>query len=438
MRSVMQIQGWGRYPRLEANVIKPLTYSASQHCVTDNNLTLIARGMGRSYGDSSLFRNVMDTGHLNFLLGFDFNNGMLHCEAGVTLADILAVFVPQGWFLPVSPGTKFVTVGGAIASDVHGKNHHQVGCFSEFVHSFKLLLADGDIVTCSRTQNMDLFYATCGGMGLTGIILEATIQLKPIKSSYIEETLYKVENLAEALDVLEQSKHYTYSVAWIDCLATKNALGRSIIMLGEHAADGQLSLNTKYHLSVPCDMPNFLLNPIFVKSFNALYYKRVKNKMSKRQVHYETFFYPLDTILHWNRLYGKNGFIQYQFVIPKSAGLVGMTNILKKIAATNRGSFLAVLKTLGKENANLLSFPMEGYTLALDIKIDNSLFKILDELDAMVLTYGGRLYLTKDARMSEHTFKQSYKRWEAMQAVRAKYKALGKFKSLQSQRLGLD
>lgn len=440
----MQITSWGKYPIIEAEEITPLTSSHLKNTLqstlsSSSSLSFqgIVRGMGRSYGDSALASRVIDISYLNHLLNFDVNTGLLACMSGVTLDELLNVFVPKGWFLPVTPGTKFVSVGGAIASDVHGKNHHVDGCFSEYVKSFRLMLSNGEIVFCSREKNSTLFYATCGGMGLTGIILDATIQLKSIKNSFISEEIFKAANLKEVLEFFEEHKHAMYSVAWIDCLSTGRKLGRSLFMLGEHAEEGGLELRNKKIFTVPIEMPQFLLNRHLVNIFNSFYYHRIRSSHIKRITHYESFFYPLDRIAHWNRLYGKKGFIQYQFVIPKDVGLEGMTAIFQRIASSKRASFLAVLKKLGKENKNYLSFPMEGYTLALDFKLDNDLLKFLDELDRMVLDQGGRLYLTKDARMSEKTFKQSYPGWEEFMDVRHACGADQKFHSLQSRRLGL-
>lgn len=435
----MLIHGWGRYPIVDAAVHAPSTRTTAS-AVLSNAIcpSIIARGMGRSYGDSALGSQVFSTEHLNLLLAFDEVNGVVRCGAGITLAELLEVFVPRGWFLPVTPGTKFVSVGGAIASDVHGKNHHLDGCFSEYVECFDLLLTTGEIVTCSKTRHADLFHASCGGMGLTGIIVAASLRLKSIRSTLIEQTTLKADNLAEALSLFEMHHDTPYSVAWIDCLATGSAMGRSLVMLGKHADSGELIHQSKRPLSVPIDMPAQLLNRFSVKAFNTLYYHRIQSRQSTQRVHYEPFFYPLDGIHHWNRLYGKRGFTQYQFVLPKAAGREGIHAILKKITESRRGSFLAVLKVFGKENANFLSFPIEGYTLALDFKIEDGLFELLEELDAMVLAHGGRIYLAKDARMSEQTFKRSYPRWEALQDIRVRYGAQGKFASRQSQRLGLE
>lgn len=432
----MELSGWGRYPRVQADVGFPQSLPDFYEAVKRGH-PLIARGLGRSYGDSSLANHVVETQFYSRFQEFDEASGLLTCDAGVSLAEILAVFVPKGWFLPVTPGTRFVTVGGAIASDVHGKNHHVDGTFGQHVTEIKMVLGNGEEVVASPTQNPDLFYATCGGMGLTGIITGATIQLKPIKSSQILETTIKTPDLEDVLSAFEENQESTYSVAWIDCLAKGKALGRSLLMLGEHAEEGDLLVPEPQALSVPFDMPKTLLNHGTIQAFNSLYYNRVREQQHTRTVHYEPFFFPLDKIAHWNRLYGKPGFTQYQFVLPKEAGVSGMRKILERIAISGRGSFLAVLKAFGKANNNILSFPMEGYTLALDFKAEPAVFELLNELDKLVLDFGGRLYLTKDARMSERTFKASYLNWQEFETIRGRYHAIGKFASRQSQRLGL-
>jgi decaprenylphospho-beta-D-ribofuranose 2-oxidase len=432
------LSGWGRYPSVEARVIRPASIAkVSGEGDTYAPDGVVARGLGRSYGDSALADCVVDMTSLDYLLEFDEENGLLTCCAGVSLAEILRVFVPRGWFLPVTPGTKYVTVGGAIASDVHGKNHHIDGCFSAYIHSLKIATVSEGLLECSREQHTALFHATCGGMGLTGIIVSATLQLRPISSAYIQEVTLKTRNLEETFEQFEQHKGAHYSVAWIDCLSRGRALGRSLLMLGEHAKEGGCVPAKASGLNVPIDFPGFVLNPYSVRTFNTLYYHRVMRTRSERKVHYEPFFYPLDGIKNWNRMYGAKGFLQYQFVLPLEAGLAGMTEILQRIVAFRRGSFLSVLKVFGEENMNLLSFPMRGYTLALDFKFDTALPGFLNELDHMVTDFGGRIYLTKDARMSEATFKHSYPRWEEFVAVRERYAAHQRFHSLQSKRLGL-
>jgi FAD/FMN-containing dehydrogenase len=432
-----ETSGWGRHPRIDAAILRPLTSSQAGRQVVET-LSLLARGMGRSYGDSALAPHLQNLRGLDHLLAFDEASGTLTCEAGTLLADVLEVFVPRGWFLPVTPGTRFVTVGGAIACDVHGKNHHRDGCFSAFVENFDLLSASGESIRCSRGEHADLFHATCGGMGLTGIIVAATLKLRRIGSAFVRQTTFKAANLDEALDRFDAESATTYSVAWIDCLQRGRGMGRSLVMLGEHADDGDYAMAHKRPMSLPVDLPDFALNHYSIAAFNTLYYHRIQARESTARVHYEPYFYPLDGLLHWNRMYGKRGFAQYQFVIPKAAGRDALKAMLAKIADSGRGSFLAVLKTCGPGNDNPLSFPVEGWSLALDFKADDGLWPLLDELDAMLLAAGGRLYLTKDCRMSEQTFKQSYPRWREFQQIRARYGALGKFASLQSQRLGLE
>lgn len=432
----MKIQGWGRYPSVDAEVTWPVSISqcASTLAAADS---LIARGLARAYGDCGLAPRVLDTRYLDHFLDFDAETGWLNCAAGVSLADILRVFVPRGWFPPVTPGTRHVTVGGAIASDVHGKNHHVDGTFGDHVARIELLLGNGERVTVSPTDKPELFHATCGGMGLTGVILSAVLRLKPIRASAMVETTIKAPDLDAVLAAFAEHAAAPYSVAWIDCLARGKALGRSLLMLGEHAGDGPLTVQSDQALPVPFDMPASLLNHATVKAFNTLYYGKASNTRHPRRISYEPFFYPLDRIADWNRLYGKPGFLQYQFVLPGEAGVTGLRKVLDLIAASGRGSFLAVLKVFGKGNDNLLSFPREGYTLALDFKAEPAVFQLLDRLDAVVLDHGGRIYLAKDARMSEATFKAGYPRWREFEAVRGEYHAIGKFASNQSRRLGL-
>ncbi|MDH3355224.1 MAG: FAD-binding oxidoreductase [Chromatiales bacterium] len=427
------ISGWGRNPIIEAQLATP----TQPEQIDISSINGIPRGMGRSYGDSALADQIISMQQIDSFISFNEKSGELHCAGGTTLDEILKVFVPKGWFLSVTPGTKFVSLGGAIASDVHGKNHHKVGSFCDHLSSIKLLLASGEAVSCSPTQKSDLFHATCGGMGLTGIIISATIKLIPIKSTVINQQTLKAANLKEVFELFEANYHSTYSVAWIDCLASGKNLGRSLLYLGEHDENSSFEMQSGREKSIPFDMPTTLLNRFTIQAFNTLYYRKVCDRVSRQQVHYEPYFYPLDSLQHWNRLYGRHGFLQYQFVIPKRAGLEGMTQILKRISASKKGSFLAVLKELGRQNSNLLSFPMEGYTLALDFKWESDLLQLLNELDQIVLEYGGHIYLTKDARMSEATFKESYPRWEQFMEIRHKYGATEHFNSLQSKRLGL-
>lgn len=432
----MKLTSWGAYPKIEATEHYPRTADAV-HTNLLRCSRLIPRGLGRSYGDSALAQDVLNTRLLDHFVTFDAEHGIITCQAGVSFASLLEIVVPQGWFLPVTPGTKYVSVGGAIASDVHGKNHHLHGCFSEYVVAMQLMLADGSRVICSRNEHSELFRATCGGMGLTGVILQATLTLKKITSAYIQSTVLTAQNLAHIFELFAQYPATTYSVAWIDCLATGKALGRSVLMLGEHASLGELAVHHNKKITIPCHLPSLFLNRFSIALFNAAYFHRQSWSQGLSTVHYDPFFYPLDKIAHWNRLYGRHGFTQYQLVLPKAAGLAGMTDIMRKITTSGRGSFLSVLKVCGPHNQNYLSFPIEGYSLALDFKITSGVWALLAALDAIVLAYGGRVYLTKDVRMSEETFKTSYTHWQEFARVRQEYGGNKKFYSLQSIRLGL-
>ena len=432
----MKIYGWGRYPAIDAKVLLPQTHIDCANFLKSNEIVL-PRGMGRSYGDSANSPTVIESTYLDHFIEFDETTGVLTCEAGVSIREILQLIVPKGWFVPVTPGSSFVTIGGAIASDVHGKNHHLSGTFSEHLLSFDLMLGSGEMVSVTKDNYPDLFRATCGGMGLTGIILSASFQLKPIQSSQIIQSTIKTNCLEEVCEQFEANHASTYSVAWIDCLAKGKQLGRSLLMLGEHVQYGTLELGKKKSQNLPIDMPQSLLNHYSIKAFNALYYHRIFSKTKTDFVSFEPYFYPLDAIGNWNRLYGKAGFVQYQFVLPKAVGVKGLRQILEVIVKSGKGSFLAVLKAFGTANENYLSFPIEGYTLALDFKMSEETVQLIKLLDSMVVEMGGRIYLTKDALMTEASFKRTYPQWEQFEEVRAKFGAIGKFASSQSKRLGL-
>jgi decaprenylphospho-beta-D-ribofuranose 2-oxidase len=433
----MKIYGWGRYPKINAKVLLPQTHFDCAQFLKSNQI-LLPRGMGRSYGDSANSPIVVQTSYLDHFIEFDASTGVLKCEAGVSIQEILRLIVPKGWFIPVTPGSSFVTIGGAIASDVHGKNHHLSGTFSEHLLCFDLMLGTGEIISVTKDIYPDLFKATCGGMGLTGIILTASFQLKPIQSSEIIQSTIKTNCLEEVCEQFEKNYASTYSVAWIDCLAKGKRLGRSLLMFGEHSQDGILEIKNKKSLNLPIDMPQSLLNHYSIKAFNTLYYHRFFSKIKTEVMPFEPYFYPLDSIGNWNRLYGKAGFVQYQFVLPKAVGVKGMRQVLEVIVASGKGSFLAVLKIFGRANENFLSFPIEGYTLALDFKISKETIQLIKQLDSIVVEMGGRIYLTKDSLMSEASFKSTYLQWEQFEEVRAKYGAIGKFASNQSKRLGLQ
>jgi decaprenylphospho-beta-D-ribofuranose 2-oxidase len=441
----LKVSNWGNYPVVDADFRSFATEDELKALLAPSG-EFIARGLGRCYGDSALSSTILSTHRFKRIVAFDDRTGQIICESGVSLEVILETFVPRGWFLPVTPGTKFITVGGAIASDVHGKNHHLAGSISNHILSMDIMLGNGSVETCSKTQNPELFWSTCGGMGLTGIILRATFKLIPIESSFIQQETIKARNIDEIMAIFDESEKFTYSVAWIDCLSSQDSLGRSIMMRGEFARKDDLSstpnynnplqVPNKFKLNVPFHFPGFILNTYSVKGFNFLYYNKAPNGLQKSIVDYDTFFYPLDSINNWNRIYGKRGFTQYQFVLPKEASKEGMKTILRKIALSGQGSFLAVLKLFGWQD-DLIAFPREGYTLALDFAITPPLFDLLNELDRVVLDHGGRLYLTKDVRMSAAMFHDGYPNSEKFIRLKNQFDTTNKFQSVQSKRLGI-
>jgi FAD/FMN-containing dehydrogenase len=413
---ITKLSGWGRHPVQTCELERPERYAD----LRSDARSLIARGQGRSYGDAALNENgrVLLTERVNRLLDFDVENGILRAEAGATLEDILEVIVPKDWFLPVTPGTKFVSLGGCVAADVHGKNHHHDGSFGNHVVSIKLVQDDGSHMTCSASENSELFWATVGGMGLTGIIGEVTLKLIQIPTPCMMVRHYRAENLEQLFQLLQSAdSDDRYTVAWIDSMASGRQLGRGIAMCGHHAAAEELPVDfknpaPKRSSAIPFDFPNFALNPLSITAFNALFYRREGGKQQPFISSYDAFFYPLDAIGDWNRLYGKRGFVQYQCVIPETTAYDGIRKLLEELSDSGRPSFLAVLKRFGAQGKGLLSFPMAGYTLALDLPIrDGGLFVLLDKLDKIVLQHGGRVYLAKDARLSADSFRAMYPRY---------------------------
>src|SRR3990167_9687627 len=322
-----KISSWGNYPQIEAEIFYPRNLVALQDYLNKPHTTIV-RGQGRSYGDSALAANIISTKKLNYFLAFDPITGVLHCEAGVVLTTILEVFIPRGFFIPVTPGTKFVTVGGMIASDVHGKNHHLDGCFSKHLVFIELMLPNGEIIKCSKTQNSELFFATCGGMGLTGIIISARIRLIKINSSKIKQNTFRLLGLESTMELFLENNLVKYSVAWLDCFAKKSQLGRSLLMLGDHHNDNNLDYKISEPSHLPMKLASLLLNTYSMKIFNALYYLKQRHEVSESIVNLNEFFYPLDAINEWNKMYGSKGFVQYQFVLPLEASKKGLFEIL--------------------------------------------------------------------------------------------------------------
>lgn len=439
------IAGWGNYPRLTCDVRTPESVADVARLIDPRGT--IARGLGRSYGDPALNEDgvVLDLTRLDRYLDFDEATGRLACEAGVSLEQIIRDFAPRGWFPAITPGTKHVTVGGCIANDVHGKAHHADGCFSRCVDAIEVLVADGRVVTASRDQNADLFWASMGGLGLLGIVLTATLRLRRIDTTYFRQEAVVVRDLSELLAAFEEyDARYPYSVAWIDPLATGAELGRGVLTVGDHASMDELPTTLRGDprrvtgstlVGVPFDLPELALNPITLRALNVVI-GQVQARAG-RLAHYEKFFYPLDAIRDWNRGYGARGFTQYQLVVPLEDGEARMRPILERIAASGSLPFLNVLKKLGKEGEGHLSFPFEGYTFAIDFPIADGLDALLAELDERVVDAGGRIYLGKDAFVRPETLTRMYPRLGEWRRVKAEWDPDQLFRSHLSDRVGL-
>lgn len=386
--------------------------------------SVLPYGLGRSYGDSCLNSRgaLLNTSALNHLLAFDPRSGVLRAEAGLSLAELIDVVLPKGFFPPVTPGTKYVTLGGAIANDVHGKNHHRAGTFGRHVRRFELLRSDGRRVECSPDSNAELYRATIGGLGLTGLITWAEVQLKPVASAMIDTETIPFQGVGEFFTLAAESdRAFEYTVAWIDCSSTGRNFARGAFMRGNHAS----SSLTEHHLpegklhdpllAVPSTFPDLALNPLTVRAFNTAYYHLQRRRAGPGRQGFDAFFYPLDAVGGWNRIYGKRGFYQYQFVLPTESQ-AAVKDILERIARSGMGSFLAVLKVFGDQpSPGLLSFPRAGVTLALDFPNQGrKTLELFNELDVMVLSFGGRAYPAKDARMSAMTFQRMYPNWKAL------------------------
>ena len=439
------LSGWGANKWVDCEMAEPETPEQLSKWL--NPAGTIARGLGRSYGDAAINGGgqVIGMARLNRFLAFDATEGRVTCEAGVSLEDIIRTFAPRGWFPAITPGTKFVTVGGCIANDVHGKAHHVQGSFSNSVEALTLLLANGHVVTASRDENADLFWGTMGGMGLLGIVLDATLRLRRIETTYFRQRAYPARNLEHLLDILaEHDQTHAYSVATLDVVARGPRLGRGVVTVGEHArrdelprrsSNNPLALAGPPRLNVPFTLPELTLNALSIRAINAVIQQIQRHAAAV--THYEAFVYPLDGVSHWNRGYGRRGFTQYQFVIPFDAGVHSMRQILSTILSEGELPFLNVLKRLGEQSAGLLSFPRPGYTFAIDLPVRTRTPELLRRLDAMVLDAGGRIYLGKDSFVAPETFRAMYPNLDRWLALKAEYDPDGVFTSDLGRRVGL-
>ncbi len=418
-------ESWGRYPKVQQSVVEPS--HLTDRVVPQNEKPLLPYGQGRSYGDVCLNDGgvLLCTGRLDRFISFDEESGVLRAEAGTTLAQILDFAVPRGWFLPVSPGTKFVSLGGAVANDIHGKNHHLGGTFGRHVRSLELERSDGEVLFCSPEKNGELFRATIAGLGLTGFIRWVEIQMKKVSGPLIQMQSVKFDNLDEFFEVSKASdQDYEYTVAWLDGIASGENLGRGIFMRGNHAEGGAESEKSSSAsplqglLRVPCDAPSFLLNRFTVGAFNKLYYGKQRKKEISVLTHYEPFFYPLDSILHWNRIYGRRGFLQFQCVVQKGEDNQAIREILQIVVDSGKASFLAVMKEFGSiSSPGMLSFPREGITVCLDFPFEGErTLDLFARLEKVVVEADGALYPAKDACMAPSSFRQFFPRWDEFQA----------------------
>ena len=438
--SIEPVSGWGRHPVAVGTVARP-----ERLRLPPDGRPILPRGLGRSYGDAAVpsasGARVLETVRGDRVLAFDAGSGALTCEAGLALDEILRVFLPRGWFPPVTPGTRFVTVGGCVACDVHGKNHHRDGSFGSFVERLVIEVADGRVVECGPYRERELFLATLGGMGLTGLITEVTLRLQPVESGWMAVETAPVAGLTAMLDGLrDAAKDWQYTVGWIDCLARGAALGRGILMRGRHAGRGAAPAGPPpqpRRLSVPLNAPEWLLSPVLMRAFNTAYYRSQARHPdgSARIVPYHGFFYPLDAIGDWNRLYGRRGFLQYQCVVPRAAG-AAVAELLERLAAAGAASFLAVIKDCGPESDAYLSFPLEGTTLALDLPYRGPATEALvHELNAVVIAAGGRVYLAKDAVTRAEDFARMVPRLDQWRRIRDAWDPERRFRSAQSVRV---
>ncbi|MBL8993441.1 MAG: FAD-binding oxidoreductase [Spirochaetia bacterium] len=437
------LTGWGLGKKTEAEVRLPLSQGeAAERLETRGEK--ITRGLGRSYGDPSLQREVISSLGLNRFLSWNESRAELVCEAGVLLEEILRHFVPRGFLLPVLPGTKWVTVGGAVSSDVHGKSHHRDGSFSRWVNWIDLLLPSGETVRISKTVRREWFRAVCGGMGLLGVILAVSLKLKKIETSFFWQRTYRADSLAELTALFEKHSGAPYSVAWIDTAAPGKKRGRGFLTTGYPAARKDLPhgreplpIHRPPRFVFPFLLPSGLLSAPLLRSLIFGYEHLPRPGDTPTLVHYDPFFFPLDGIHFWNRAYGKKGFVQHQCLIPKKESQAALDQILALCQSEGFPSFVTVLKLFGPGNENLLSFPREGFTLCLDFPFNERLRPFLKKLDAVVVRHGGRLYLAKDAVMSRQTFRAGYPNWEKFVRLKKKLDPLNRFSSLQSERLGL-
>ena len=443
MNNKKYYSGWNNFPVQYGRMDKVHSIDELSNYIRKSTSTFIPVGNLKSYGDCVLNKKMAKyVGSKK--IKFNKVKKTAIVSSNVLIGDLIRKTLPYGFFPPVVPGTKYVSIGGAIAADIHGKNHHIKGSFCNHVIWVDIIISDGSIVRCSKSDNEELFRMTCGGMGLTGFIIKAAIKMISIDSHHIKQKTYVANNLSDLFQLFIENQTKEYSVAWIDCTARRNRLGRGIILLGEFVKGkceiNKNKLHDNHRFGIPFYFPDIFMNRFSISLFNSLYFyfSSLKDKQESI-VSYDNYFFPLDKISNWNRFYGASGFIQYQFVLPLENSFEGLKIILNLIAKYGQASPMAVLKLLGPENDNYLSFPMQGYTLAVDFKNCPSIFPLLKNLDKIVNYYGGRIYLAKDARVSKDSFEKNYSKVNYFRNYRNVDIQKNKinFGSKQSSRLGL-
>jgi FAD/FMN-containing dehydrogenase len=449
LQGAVPLVGWGRTAPTRAALVPVHGDDDVRAAVlAATGRGVVARGLARSYGDAAQNAGgtVLDMTTSARVLHADLESGLVDVEAGISLDELMNRFVPQGFFVPVTPGTRLVTVGGAIAADIHGKNHHVAGSFGQHVRWLDLLTADGQVRRVSPESDPDLFWATVGGMGLTGVVLRAQVQMKAIESSRCLVDTDRTPDLDSLMTLLAETDHlYEYSVAWIDTLAKGRRMGRSVVTRGRFAKLDELPAKRRtdplgYHGSVKASVPDVfppgLLNLATVAAFNELWYRKAPKLKRDQLQSIPTFFHPLDAVGGWNRIYGPRGFVQYQVTVPFGQE-EAMREVLDRLSSFGTASFLAVLKRFGPGNPGMLSYPSPGWTLALDIPVMKGLAGLLDSLDEVVIAATGRTYLAKDSRVRPETFEKMYDRLDDFRAVRKQVDPDGVFTSDLARRLGL-
>lgn len=438
----LQLESWGRTASAQVDACRPQNNEVIAHAISEksHNNGIIAYGAGRSYGDAPLNHNgqALLTHTMNRVIDFDHVTGKIICEPGVTFAELIDQFLPHGYLVPVSPGTGFVTIGGAVANDIHGKNHEHHGSFGQHVQWMELMLPDASVCRISRDNNAELFFSTIAGIGLTGIILAVCFYMQKVPSNAVTVTETRAKDLDAFIAAFEESRHSaSYSVGWIDALAGGKNFGRGILETAEYSPDNIAELRQR-KLTIPFDFPGFALNPVSIGLFNSAYYRRVPSNGRRRQLHLTRFLYPLDTLHKWNRIYGKRGLYQFQCVLPDSTSVNGLQQLLETIRRSRAASFLAVLKTLGGEGDGYLSFPMKGYTLALDFPCKPGMQQLIQRLEEITLEHGGRVYLAKDACLSAERFSAMYPKLDLFRNVLSRIDPEQRMNSDMARRLGMD